>query len=186
MNRGSRTQHQVIRLLAGLCLWLAGHAAVCAEAVDFKGVRLWAAPDHTRVVFDTSGSVTHKIFSLQNPDRLVIDVASARVATSMKAAQGSGGLVKGVRTAHKDKDTLRIVLDLTQGAKPQAFSLKPNEQYGHRLVIDLYEVGKPDNQAAASAASAASEIAKPAPVKTTTAAAATATPLRELVIAIDA
>lgn len=186
MNRGSRIQHQVIRLLAGLCLWLAGHAAVCAEAVDFKGVRLWAAPDHTRVVFDTSGSVTHKIFSLQNPDRLVIDVPAARVATSMKAAQASGGLVKGVRTAHKDKDTLRIVLDLTQGAKPQAFSLKPNEQYGHRLVIDLYEVGKPDNQAAASAASAASEIAKPAPVKTTTAAAATATPLRELVIAIDA
>jgi N-acetylmuramoyl-L-alanine amidase len=179
-------------LLAGLCIWLAGQAAVCAEVVDLKGVRLWAAPDHTRVVFDTSSSVTHKIFSLQNPDRLVIDVASARVATSMKAAQTSGGLVKGVRTAHKDKDTLRIVLDLTQGAKPKAFSLKPNKQYGHRLVIDLYELDQGGNLADSSTVSTpASKPDNPAPVKTTTAAAAasvtvTTASLRELVIAIDA
>jgi N-acetylmuramoyl-L-alanine amidase len=179
-------------LLAGLCIWLAGQAAVCAEVVDLKGVRLWAAPDHTRVVFDTSSSVTHKIFSLQNPDRLVIDVSSARVATSMKAAQTSGGLVKGVRTAHKDKDTLRIVLDLTQGAKPKAFSLKPNKQYGHRLVIDLYELDQGGNLADSSTVSTpASKPDNPAPVKTTTAAAAASVTvstasLRELVIAIDA
>jgi N-acetylmuramoyl-L-alanine amidase len=192
MYRVSRTQTQLIRLLAGLCFWLAGQAAVSAEVVDLKGVRLWAAPDHTRVVFDTSGSVSHKIFSLQNPDRLVIDVASARVATSMKAAQTSGGLVKGVRTAHKDKDTLRIVLDLTQGAKPKAFSLKPNKQYGHRLVIDLYELDQGGNLADSSTVSTpASKPDNPAPVKTTTAAAAasvtvTTASLRELVIAIDA
>ncbi|MCG6900079.1 MAG: N-acetylmuramoyl-L-alanine amidase [Gammaproteobacteria bacterium] len=192
MYRVSQTRPQVLRLLAGLCIWLAGQAAVCAEVVDLKGVRLWAAPDHTRVVFDTSSSVTHKIFSLQNPDRLVIDVASARVATSMKAAQTSGGLVKGVRTAHKDKDTLRIVLDLTQGAKPKAFSLKPNKQYGHRLVIDLYELDQGGNLADSSTVSTpASKPDNPAPVKTTTAAAAASVTvstasLRELVIAIDA
>jgi len=192
MYRVSQTRPQVLRLLAGLCIWLAGQAAVCADVVDLKGVRLWAAPDHTRVVFDTSSSVTHKIFSLQNPDRLVIDVASARVATSMKAAQTSGGLVKGVRTAHKDKDTLRIVLDLTQGAKPKAFSLKPNKQYGHRLVIDLYELDQGGNLADSSTVSTpASKPDNPAPVKTTTAAAAasvtvTTASLRELVIAIDA
>ena len=193
MNRGSGTQRLLQRLLTGLCLWLAGQAAVFAEAVDFKGVRLSAASDHTRVVFDTSGSVTHKIFSLQNPDRLVIDVPSARVSTSMKSKQASGGLVKGVRTAKKDKGTLRIVLDLKQGAKPQTFSLKPNDRYGHRLVIDLYEVDKvaqdsrATNPKAASrtapktVARTASPAAKPVAVKTSA-----ATPSRELVIAIDA
>jgi N-acetylmuramoyl-L-alanine amidase len=113
----------------------------------------------------------------------------------MKAAQAAGGLVKGVRTAHKDKDTLRIVLDLTQGAKPKAFSLKPNKQYGHRLVIDLYEVGKTENLAeSATVSTPANKPDHPAPVKTTTAADTTtatvttnsSTPLRELVIAIDA
>jgi N-acetylmuramoyl-L-alanine amidase len=191
MNRGSNTQRQVIRLLVGLCFWLGAHAAVCAETVDFQGVRLWAAPDHTRVVFDTSGSVTHKMFSLQNPDRLVIDVDSARVASSMKATQASGGLVKGVRTAAKDKSTLRIVLDLTQGAKPKAFSLKPNQQYGHRLVIDLYETGTVEQRAdigspAKAAATPASKPVNTEPVKTAKTATAASVPLRELVIAIDA
>ena len=190
MNRGSGTQRLLQRLLTGLCLWLAGQAAVFAEAVDFKGVRLSATPDHTRIVFDTSGSVTHKIFTLKNPDRLVIDVPSARVATAMNSTQASGGLVKGMRTAKKNKGTLRIVLDLKQGAKPQAFSLKPNDRYGHRLVIDLYEVDKVAQDAIATipaitapktVARATSQAAKPVVVKT-----ATATPLRELVIAIDA
>ena len=179
------------KLLTGLCLWLAGQATVLAGAVDFKGVRLWAAPDHTRVVFDTSGSVKHKIFSLQNPDRLVIDVPSARVASSLDTKQASGGLVKGVRAAQNKKDTLRIVLDLKQGIKPKAFSLKPNKQYGHRLVIDLYEVPAAGNKTVAKAASpsstsqpvsqAATRPARAVETKTTA-----AIPSRELVIAIDA
>ena len=126
MNGGSRAQ--VKRLLTGLCLWLVAQAAASAGAVDFKGVRLWEAPDHTRVVFDTSGSVSHHIFSLKNPDRLVIDVPSARASSALRSATATGGLVKGVRTAKKQKDTLRIVLDLQQGTKPQAFSLKPNDR----------------------------------------------------------
>ena len=140
MNRGSSTQRWLQRLLSGLCLCLLGQATVLAEAVDIKGVRLWEAPDHTRVVFDTSGSVKHKIFSLKNPDRLVIDVSSARASAALNSTGASAGLVKGVRAAKNKKDTLRIVLDLTQGTKPKAFSLKPNGSYGHRLVIDLYEI----------------------------------------------
>jgi N-acetylmuramoyl-L-alanine amidase len=194
---GSGAQRHVKRLLTGLCLWLVGQAAVSAGTIDFKGVRLWAAPDHTRVVFDTSASVSHKIFSLQNPDRLVIDVPSGRVAASLQAEQVSGGLVKGVRTAQNRKDTLRIVLDLKQGTRPQAFSLKPNDQYGHRLVIDLYDVDGSANEtvskAATQPASAIDTVspaltrtasARPVPVKAATA--TTALPARELVIAIDA
>jgi len=181
------------RLLTGLCLWLLGQTAVFAGPVDFKGVRLWAAPDHTRVVFDTSSSVTHKIFSLQNPDRLVIDVSSGRVAKSMDTKQVSGGLVKGVRAAQNKKDTLRIVLDLKQGAKPQVFSLTPNEQYGHRLVIDLYgidgqgnkTVSKTASKPASQAASpSVSQAARSVPIKA--APATTALLPRDLVIAIDA
>ena len=178
------------RLLTGLFLWLAVQNTVFAGAVDFQGVRLWAAPDHTRVVFDTSGSVNHKVFSLQNPDRLVIDVTSGRVAKSMDTKQVSGGLVKGVRAGQNKKDTLRIVLDLKQAAKPQAFSLKPNEQYGHRLVIDLYDAAGSGNKTASKTVSpsarqpvsqVATQTARPLKVK-----AAAPTASRDLVIAIDA
>jgi N-acetylmuramoyl-L-alanine amidase len=193
MNRGThRLASFSPRLLAGLALWLACHALVFAGAVDFKGVRLWAAPDHTRVVFDTSGTVKHKIFSLANPDRVVIDVPSAQASKTLAAAKNQSGLVKGIRTARKDKNTLRIVLDLTQGAKPKSFSLKPNEQYGHRLVVDLYDQAVPAVKAVNKAP------AKQRPAKTVqttgagkaatvkTAVTAADTPFRELVIAIDA
>ena len=190
MTMGSCSLRLVKRLLTGLFLWLVVQTTVFAGAVEFQGARLWAAPDHTRVVFDTSGSVAHKIFSLQNPDRLVIDVKSARVAKSMDTKQVSGGLVKGVRAGQNKKDTLRIVLDLKQAAKPQAFSLKPNEQYGHRLVIDLYEAAGSEKKTSSKTVSrpasqpvsqVATETASPVKVK-----AAAPTAARELVIAIDA
>jgi N-acetylmuramoyl-L-alanine amidase len=149
---------------------------VLAGAVDFEDVRLWAAPDHTRVVFDTSGAVTHNIFSLQNPDRLVIDVPAAQASKALQTASKAGGLVKGVRTARKKDNTLRIVLDLKQSAKPRTFSLKPNGQYGHRLVIDLYEAGETK--------SAGKDAGKKTVVKKTVVNKPAA--LRDLVIAIDA
>jgi N-acetylmuramoyl-L-alanine amidase len=166
-------QRQLNRLITGVCLWLAGQGLVLAGTVDFKDVRLWAAPDHTRVVFDTSGAVTpKKVFSLQNPDRVVIDVPAAQAATVLQSGNNASGLVKAVRTARNKDNSLRIVLDLKQSAKPRTFSLKPNGQYGHRLVIDLYEAG------------ASNSAAKKTAVKKRVA--HTPAALRDLVVAIDA
>ncbi|MGB5260951.1 MAG: AMIN domain-containing protein [Gammaproteobacteria bacterium] len=124
-------------ILTGLFVWLATTGAVLA-ASEFEGVRLWAAPDHTRVVFDTSGPVSHELFPLTNPNRLVIDVEAAVVAKTLETATAAGGLVKGIRTAINKPGMLRIVLDLKQAVKPRSFNLSPNDRYGHRLVVDLY------------------------------------------------
>jgi N-acetylmuramoyl-L-alanine amidase len=159
----------VKNLFTALCFFLAGQGIAFADA-DFRSVRLWAAPDHTRVVFETSGPVTHEIFTLENPARLVIDVPAAKVTAPPLAA--SGGLVSGIRTAQKKPDVLRIVLDLKQSAKPRSFSLAPNDQYGHRLVVDLYEAAAVSSKPARQVASR--ELANQ-PAK-----------LRDLVIAIDA
>jgi len=164
-------------LLAVLSLWLTGQC-LAAGAVDFDSVRLWAAPDNTRVVFDVSGPLTHKLFSLENPDRVVIDIPAGRAAATLKAESVSGGLVKGVRVARNKPDTLRIVLDLQQRTRPRSFSLKPNGQYGHRLVIDLFETGraeKPDSTRPANPAAARPAVTRIAPASA-----------RDLVIAIDA
>jgi N-acetylmuramoyl-L-alanine amidase len=124
-------------------------------------------------VFDTSGAVTpKKVFSLQNPDRVVIDVPAAQAATVLQSGNNASGLVKAVRTARNKDNSLRIVLDLKQSAKPRTFSLKPNGQYGHRLVIDLYEAG------------ASNSAAKKTAVKKRVA--HTPAALRDLVVAIDA
>ena len=126
------------KILAGLCLWITVFSAALA-ATEFEGVRLWAAPDHTRVVFDTSGPLEHKLFSLQDPPRIVVDVPSAVAAADLQPGKTRGGLVNSIRTAKQDANTLRIVLDLKVAVKPRSFILSPNDKYGHRLVIDLYE-----------------------------------------------
>ena len=54
-------------------------------AVQVEGVRLWTAPDHTRLVFDTTGPAEHKVFSLSGPDRLVIDFAKTSLARASES-----------------------------------------------------------------------------------------------------
>ncbi len=156
------------RLLAAGLLLLTTLAQAGNAPVQVQGVRLWAAPDNTRVVFDTSAAAEHRLFVLANPDRLVIDLKGARLAPDFKKRLQAAGLVKGLRTAPRNKTDLRVVLDLKRPVRPRSFVLKPNDQYGHRLVIDLH-----DSRLAAAGK-------KPKPRKQARPA------VRDLVIAIDA
>jgi N-acetylmuramoyl-L-alanine amidase len=158
----------VKRIVTAFCLWLVSQSTLLAASADIEGVRFWAAPDHTRVVFDTSGPVSHSVFALQNPDRLVIDVPAARSSDKLIEGAKPTGLVKGIRTGKRGDDGLRIVLDLKQPTRPRSFELKPGGQHGHRLVIDLYQTGK-GKQATATKSITQQSIN-----------------LRDLVIAIDA
>ena len=144
IRRGASTD--VKRLVTGLFLWFACQNLLFAAMLEVQGMRLWAAPDHTRVVIDTSGPVRYELSTLHQPERLVIDVPQASAGTDVSGVRKGGGLVKGIRTAQYSKQVLRIVLDLQQPAKPRSFTLKPSGKYGHRLVIDLYEA-KPTRHA---------------------------------------
>ena len=152
-------------LVLVLLPWLAQ-----AAPLQVEGVRLWAAPDSTRVVFDVSAPATHRLFTLKNPDRLVIDLTDASMSSKVRSGFTGSGVVKSLRSAPRNNGhDLRLVLDLAGPVKPKSFALKPNDQYGNRLVIDLYDGGKKTTAAVKSL-----EV-KNAPAK-----------LRDLVIAIDA
>lgn len=118
-------------------LLVAGHVS----AADIKNVRMWLAPDNTRLVFDLNGPVTHKIFSLNNPDRLVLDINDVALKTRLSKLNLKGSPIKQVRTS-MNGNNLRVVLDLSQTIRPRSFDLKPNDQYGHRLVLDLFNPEK--------------------------------------------
>src|SRR3984957_5475177 len=121
-------------------VWIALLAAAWvlpAHAVDVRAVRLWAGPDSTRVVLDLSGSAQHSLQVLRNPDRVVLDVAGARLANGARAAPARAGAVRHVRMARRPSGELRIVLDLSRPAQAKSFLAMPNKRYGYRLVIDL-------------------------------------------------
>jgi N-acetylmuramoyl-L-alanine amidase len=126
----------VIALFACLGLW--GSSVV---AGDVQAVRFWDADDHTRVVFDVSAPVQYKLFTLDNPHRLVLDIAKSRAASSLDDSELEGA-VQRVRTGRQGADTLRVVLDLDRSVQPKSFLLPPAKQFGHRLVIDLFDRGE--------------------------------------------
>ncbi|HKM16520.1 MAG TPA: N-acetylmuramoyl-L-alanine amidase [Marinospirillum sp.] len=110
-----------------------------------NNLRIWPAPDHTRLVFDLSGPVEHRVFSLDNPKRLVIDISDVRLNTVLDNTDLASTPISRLRSAKRNRTGLRVVLDLSQDIQPRSFLLRPNAQYGHRLVVDLV---LPEKQAA--------------------------------------
>ena len=109
---------------------------------DIQGVRLWHAPESSRLVFDLDRGTDHKLFSLSSPNRLVIDIEDSRLLKAIEDLPTQTGPVKKVRSGMRNNKDLRIVLDLREAVDPKSFQLKPNKNYGHRLVVDLYHKGK--------------------------------------------
>ncbi|KAA6185066.1 AMIN domain-containing protein [Thiohalocapsa marina] len=122
----------ILALFTALCA-----LPTTADLTSIHGARIWNGPDHTRVVIDTAEPVEHKIFALDGPDRLVVDIVDARLEGGLPTAHVKDLLVAGLRSGVRDGDDLRIVLDLKQPVKVKSFSLTPNETYGHRVVIDV-------------------------------------------------
>ncbi|MDD1975646.1 MULTISPECIES: N-acetylmuramoyl-L-alanine amidase [Pseudomonas] len=128
-----------IRALVAVVGLLLTAVTVDALAVtQVKSMRLWRAPDNTRLVFDLSGPVQHSVFTLTAPDRLVIDINGATLAAPL-AVSTSNTPITSVRSAQRTPTDLRVVIDLSKSVTPKSFTLAPNAQYGNRLVVDLFD-----------------------------------------------
>jgi N-acetylmuramoyl-L-alanine amidase len=107
-------------------------------ASQVRSVRLWRAPDNTRLVFDLSGPVQASVFTLEAPDRLVIDINGATLGGSLNVGTANTPITS-MRSAQRTPDSLRVVIDLKKAVTPKSFTLAPNQQYGNRLVVDLFD-----------------------------------------------
>lgn len=122
---------------ASLILLLLFSANLKAEN-SIDGVRVWPSPTNTRVVFDLESQPTFTYFTLQNPDRLVIDFSETSLTADLSEPDHLNELLKRIRTSTpKNQQSTRIVLDLNSAVTPNLFAMPPTEPYGHRLVVDL-------------------------------------------------
>lgn len=112
-------------------------ASTVRAEVAVRDVRLWEGPDSTRVVLDLSQPAGHRLFTLDNPSRVVVDVKPASIDLSGVRLPGGVGLVRSVRGANRPGGEVRIVLDLAGDAAPRSFLVRPEGRYGHRLIIEL-------------------------------------------------
>lgn len=158
-------------IILSLCSFF---SVVAHAANQLESVRIWAAPESTRIVFDLSGVPDYTYFSLDGPSRLVVDLKKTTAKVVLKNLENNSKLVKGVRISKSPtKGDLRLVIDLVKPLNASLFSLPVTAPYGNRLVVDLED----------KTLTTATAIVSSTPVKTVTQAAQSS---RDIVIAIDA
>ena len=122
-----------------LLLCLSVGAAGAYAATDIKNIRVAKSGEITRVVFDTDAIPQYKIFTLNNPSRIVIDFNNSKLATKINQSLFKTSHIEKIRHAKRDQNKLRVVLDLNKQIVPKTFVLPPHDGANHRLVIDLKE-----------------------------------------------
>jgi len=141
--------------------WIAAVSCLLAASVawgtEVRDVRLWRAPDHTRIVFDLSAPAEYKLMVLGNPDRIVIDLADTRLRKDLSGLELGDTPVASVRSGVRDGDDLRVVFDMKALVDPRSFALQATAQTGDRVVLDLYDRDTGPRQTAAEVPPTAAE-----------------------------
>ena len=130
---------RTLRLAALLCMfWLPSAFAEIA----ISSARLWPAQEYTRLTLESKQPISYNLFTLKNPERLVVDLEDVEINSALNELAGKiandDPYIKSVRVGRFKPGVVRLVLDLKAQVKPQLFSLQPVAEYGHRLVLDVY------------------------------------------------
>lgn len=140
--RGGRLSGRLVTAaLALLC-------SLDALAADVTALRFWRAPDNTRIVLDLSGPVKLVQSPDSSPARLVFDIDGAQLKLASDKAAGTDGPVRSIRLGSTGTNGVRLTLDLASEVTSRFFLLPPNEKFGHRLVLDIYDKPSPDRSGA--------------------------------------
>jgi N-acetylmuramoyl-L-alanine amidase len=113
-----------------------------AWSAAILAVRVWPAADYTRVTIESDVALTNTQVFIPDPPRLALDITGIDLNPELKdlvaKVKSDDPFISGVRVGQNASNTVRLVLDLKQPAKPQVFTLPPVAAYQHRLVVDLY------------------------------------------------
>src|SRR6266852_1968061 len=99
--------------LASSPLFAQTQAPAAATSAVISSVAITQAPERSAVRVEGEGRLDVHAGRMQNPDRLVLDFAGARLAVQKKVIPGISAPVRGVRIGQYRPDVARVVVDLT-------------------------------------------------------------------------
>ncbi|MEQ1543772.1 MAG: N-acetylmuramoyl-L-alanine amidase [Methyloglobulus sp.] len=107
------------------------------QQIHVDSVRYASETGRAKVIFEVTSSPKHRVFVLDNPSRLVIDVKNTQADQGLGQPSASHPLFAHVRAAAKNDSDLRIVIDLKQAITAKSHKLATNNSDNQHLVIDL-------------------------------------------------
>jgi len=127
----------VFFLLAAFLFFLSPHLSESSEIVDVTDISYWSYPDYTRVVVTLSDRAEYSKKRLANPDRLYFDIKGSAIKKELKTNLPIGnGMLKSVRAAQFNANTVRVVLDLEKINDYKMITLEDPV----RIIIDVYGI----------------------------------------------
>ena len=133
-------QRRTFMRRGAVALSFSGLDIACGATI--LNVRIWPAPDYSRVTIESDAPlvVTHSFMA--NPPRLAVDIQGIALNPALKELVGKVRAddpnISDIRVSQYAANVVRLVLELKQAMRPQVFSLAPVAAYRHRLVFDLY------------------------------------------------
>lgn len=127
---------------SGAALLLSVSPVGRAAATSLLAVRVWPSLEYTRITLESRDALKFSHFTVQNPERLVIDIEGVELNNVLGSLPGkiadTDPYIKLIRAGRNKPGVVRLVMELKTEVKPQVFTLAPVGQYGHRLVMDIY------------------------------------------------
>ncbi len=115
--------------------------AAAGGTATIQDIRMWHAPERSRIVFDMDRQAPFNVFDLASPDRVVIDLTDVRMRAALPKANAVGQFIQRIRQGSPQTNTKRLVFDLKQPVRYSVQMLKPSGRYQYRLVVDFQPVG---------------------------------------------
>lgn len=145
----SHGRRQLLRYAgASLILSVTPLAGAAAKLPAIVAVRVWPAADYTRVTLEHDAPLKFTHFTVENPDRLVVDIEGVEFNSVLdslaRKVAADDPNIKLLRAGRFKPGVVRLVMELKTKVNPQVFTLEPAGEYGRRLVLDVYPVNPPD------------------------------------------
>ncbi len=141
MSRPTPPIHRRQLLQAGSLVLLLGTQHL-ARGASIVAVRVWPAPDYTRVTIESDTTLTARQQMVGSPPRLAVDIEGIDLNPALRElvakVKSDDPFINGIRIGQNAPGVVRMVIDLKQDALPQVFALAPVAAYQHRLVLDLH------------------------------------------------
>ncbi len=128
----------LLKLLGGGAsfLWLPASAYAAVRPAINAG-EASVSERGSRLVFNLTAPTDHKVFTLSNPERVVLDLKETSLPKSFEMQLPEGVVVSRLRSGIQNGNDLRLVFDVEQPATPSVLMIPEPDGKGFKLVLEL-------------------------------------------------